>query len=126
MGRACTIIRQRVVGGMAQLAWRKPKCRTFMTAVREHVLEEPAEKLYGVKGGSAWACTSRLTGGEGDGVVFEAHDALVGEGHFADRGGEGGEGRVTVGIGLDYGRSKERSRPVGRCAPGVRRGACLL
>jgi hypothetical protein len=69
-------------------------------AVREHVLEEPAEKLYGVECGGAWACTAGLTGGEGDRVVFEAHDASVGEGDPADRGGERGEGRVALWMGL--------------------------
>jgi hypothetical protein len=72
----------------------------FHEAVREHVLEEPAEKLHGVKGSGAWARTAKFTGGEGDGVVCETHEALVGDGDPEDRGGKGGEGGVSVVIGL--------------------------
>lgn len=72
----------------------------FHEAVREHVLEEPAETLHDVKGGGAWACTGRLTGGEGDQAVLEADEALVGESDPEDREGEGGEGGVSVVIGL--------------------------
>ena len=69
-------------------------------AVRENGLEEPAEKLSGVEGGGSWACTARLTIGDGAGVVCEAHDASVGDGAPADRGGEVLEGRVAMGMGL--------------------------
>jgi hypothetical protein len=72
----------------------------FHEAVREHVLEEPAEKLHDVKGGGAWACPGRFTGGESDHAVLEADDALVGESDLEDIGGEGGEGGVSVVIGL--------------------------
>ena len=66
----------------------------------QHVLEEPAEKLHDVKGGGSWACTARFTVGEGDHAVLEADDALVGDSDPEDRGGEVGEGGVSVVIGL--------------------------
>jgi len=72
----------------------------FHEAVREHVLEEPAETLHDVKGGGSWACPGRLTGGEGDHAVLEADGALVGDRDPEDRGGEGGAGGVSVVLGL--------------------------
>jgi hypothetical protein len=68
----------------------------FHNAVREHVLEEPAKQLHGVEGRGSWACTSRLTVNEGDGVVCETHEATVGNGDPEDRGGEIGEGRGAM------------------------------
>jgi hypothetical protein len=76
---------------------QKAEVSDFHEALREHVLEEPAEKLDGIEGGSAWARTSRLTRGKGDGAVFESHEATVGDGDPADRGGEVGEGCVAMG-----------------------------
>jgi hypothetical protein len=67
----------------------KTEVADFHEAVREHVLEEPADKLYDVEG-SAWACTAKFTVGEGDAVVFEAYDASVGDGDPEDIGGEVG------------------------------------
>ena len=72
----------------------------FHAAVREHVLEEPAEKLHDVKGGGAWACTCRCTVGEGDHAVLEADKALGGESDPEARGGEGGAGGVSGVLGL--------------------------
>jgi hypothetical protein len=69
-------------------------------AVRENVLEAAAETLSDVECGGAWACTARLTGGQGDGVVCEAHEASVGDGDLEARGGEGWEGRVALEMGL--------------------------
>ena len=69
-------------------------------AIGQDMLEESAEQLHGVELGSAWAGTAELTGGEGDGAVLERDDAAVGDGDLEDRGGEGGEGRVAVGVGL--------------------------
>ena len=64
------------------------------------MLEASAEQLHGVEMGSAWAGTAACTGGEGDGAVRARDDAAVGDGDCEDRGGEGGEGRVAVGVGL--------------------------
>ena len=58
------------------------------------------EKLHGVERGGSWASTSRLAVGESDGAVFERDDAAVGDGDPEDIGGEVGEGRVAVVIGL--------------------------
>jgi hypothetical protein len=65
-------------------------------ALRENVLEEPAEKLDAVKGGGSWAATAGFTGGEGDGTVLESHETSMGDGAPEDRGGEGGAGGVTI------------------------------
>src|SRR5262249_17246704 len=46
------------------------------------------------------ARTARVTIGEGDRTVLECNDAAVGDGDFADRGGEGGGGRVAMVMGL--------------------------
>ena len=69
-------------------------------AIGQAMLEESAEKLESVEMGRAWAGTARLTGGEGDGTVREAHDAAVGNGHCEARGGEGVQGGVGVWMGL--------------------------
>ena len=72
----------------------------FHEAIGQDVLEEPAEKLHDVEVGGAWACTSRLTIGEGDGAVCEAHDTSIGDGDSEDRRGQVCEGRVALWIGL--------------------------
>jgi hypothetical protein len=72
----------------------------FHEAIGQDMGEEPVEKLDNVAGEGSWACTARLTIGDGDGAVVEAHDAAVGDGAPEDLGGEGGEGRVALGIGL--------------------------
>jgi hypothetical protein len=64
------------------------------------MLEEPAEKLQGVEGGGAGVRTAHFPGGDGDRTVREADEALVGDGDPAHIGGEGGEGGVSVVIGL--------------------------
>jgi hypothetical protein len=60
------------------------------------MLEEPADKLHGIEGGSAWASTSRLTVGEGDSAVLEAYETSIGDGDPEDIGGEVLEGRVAI------------------------------
>jgi hypothetical protein len=50
-------------------------------------------------GGGAGARIAHFTVGEGDRTVREADEALVGDGDPANRGGEGGEGGVSVVIG---------------------------
>jgi hypothetical protein len=67
-------------------------------AVREAVLEEPAEHLDGVEGGGT---LSNATGfAVGDGAVLERDDSALGDGDLADRGGEVGERGLAVRIGL--------------------------
>ena len=64
------------------------------------MLEEPTEKLHSVEVGDSRACTSRFTVGESDCAVRERDDATLGESDPEDRGGEGGEGGVSVVMGL--------------------------
>jgi len=72
----------------------------FQPAIGQAVREEPADQLHGVEVESSWACTAGFAVGERDGTGVESHKAAVGEGHFADIRGEGGERRVAVGVGL--------------------------
>ena len=72
----------------------------FHKAIGEDVLKEAAEKLHAVEVGSTWACTAHFSVGERDRTVREADEALVGESDLEDRGGEGGEGGVAVGVRL--------------------------
>ena len=51
-------------------------------------------------GGGAGARIAHFTVGEGDRTVLEADEALVGDGDPENRGGEGGEGGVSVVMGL--------------------------
>jgi hypothetical protein len=69
-------------------------------AVREHVLEEPADTLYSVEWSGAWACTAYFSVGERDRAVLEADDALVGDGDPEDVGSKGGEGGGSMVLGL--------------------------
>ena len=72
----------------------------FHEALREHVLEEPADKFDGVEGGGSWARTAGLTVGKGDGAVFESYKTSVGDGDPEDIRGEVGEGGVAMGTRL--------------------------
>jgi hypothetical protein len=72
----------------------------FPEAVGQDVLKEPAEKRQDVEMSGAWARTTRFTVGEGDGTVCEAYDTAVGDSDPEDRRGAGGEGRVSVVLGL--------------------------
>ena len=76
----------------------KAQVADFHEAVREHVLEEPVEKLERIECRGAWACTAYFSVGERDRAVLEVDDALVGDGHPEDIRGEGGEGGVAVGL----------------------------
>jgi hypothetical protein len=69
-------------------------------AIGQAMLEEPAEKLYGVKGRGTEAGTAHFPIGDGDGAVCEAHNTAVGDGDAEDIRGEGGAGRVAVVLGL--------------------------
>jgi len=72
----------------------------FHKAIGQDMRKEPAEKLHDVEVGSAEACTTHLTGGEGDRAVRERDNAAVGDGDLEDRRSEGGEGGVSVVMGL--------------------------
>ena len=88
------------VGRDGTACMQKAEVTDFHEAIGQDMLEEPADKLDNVEGGGSWACTARFTIGEGDGAVFEAHDASVGDGDPEDIGGEVFEGRVALCIGL--------------------------
>jgi hypothetical protein len=72
----------------------------FLQASGPDMREEPAEQLYAIEVGRAGACTAHWPGGAGDRVVREADEAVVGDGHLADRRSEGRQGGVAVGVGL--------------------------
>jgi hypothetical protein len=78
----------------------KAEVTDFHEALRENVLEEPADELDGIERGGSWARTSRLAVGEGDGTLVESHEATVGDGDPEDIGGEVGEGCVAIGTRL--------------------------
>ena len=69
-------------------------------AIGQDRLEESAQTLDGVAMRRTEAGTAHLTGGERHRAVREAHDAAMGDGDPADRGGKGGAGGVSVRIGL--------------------------
>jgi hypothetical protein len=79
---------------------QKAEVADFHEAVGQDGLEAPVEKLHDVEMGGAWACTARLTGGEGEGAVYEAYDTSIGDGDPEDRRGQGGEGRGAMRSGL--------------------------
>jgi len=88
------------VGSDGTAGMQKAEVTDFHEAIGQDMVEEPADTLDDVEGGGSWACTARLTRGEGDGAVCEAHDASGGDGDPEDRGGEVCEGRVALCIGL--------------------------
>jgi len=100
VGQTCEIMRHRVWGGDRTAGMEKAEVTDFHEALRENVLEEPADKFDGVDGGGPWAWTAGCTVGEGDGTVLESHETSIGDGDPEDRGGEIGEGRIAIGTGL--------------------------
>jgi hypothetical protein len=66
-------------------------------AVRPGLREEAAEKRAGIEGGGTLSSAAGVAGGDGDGAVLKRDEAPVGEGDYADRRGERGEGRLAVG-----------------------------
>jgi len=70
------------------------------TAIGQAMRKEPAETLHDVKVGSAEACTAHVPGGEGARAILARDNAAVGDGDLEDRRGEGGEGGVSVVMGL--------------------------
>src|SRR5712691_9898246 len=82
-GCPCPIIRRMVVSGMPQLAWSKPKWRTFMKPSGKTCWRNRRRNSMT----SSWAVCGR-------------DDAVVGDGDLEDIRGEIGEGGVAVVIGL--------------------------
>src|SRR5712691_2552422 len=78
----------------------KAEVADFHKAMRQDVLEEPAEKLHDVELGGAEACTAHFPGGKGDGAVREAHETVVRDGDLEDIRGEGGASGVAVVLSL--------------------------
>jgi hypothetical protein len=68
----------------------------FHKALRQDVLEEPAETRHNVEVGGAWACTAHFTRGKSDRALRAADKTVVGESDLEDRGGEGGEGGAAM------------------------------
>jgi hypothetical protein len=81
----------------------------FHETVRENMLEEPAEKLHGVEGGGAEACTAGFTIGGGDATRLERDEAAIGESDPEDIGGEVLERCGPIWIGLAV--AVPRNRP---------------
>ena len=69
-------------------------------AIGQDRLEEPPDKLQCVEAEEAWAGTAHFAIGESAGAVREADETWVGDNASEDIGGEGGEGGVTVVMGL--------------------------
>ena len=74
----------------------KAEVADFHKAMRQDVLEEPAEKLHDVELGGAEACTAHVPVGKGDGAVREAHETVVRDGDLEDIRGEVGASGVAV------------------------------
>jgi hypothetical protein len=66
----------------------------------QDVVQDPAQKLHDVKLGGARAGAAGLAGRAGADTVLERDHTAVGDGHCADRGGEGRQGRGAVRVGL--------------------------
>jgi hypothetical protein len=69
-------------------------------ALREAMVQEPAEKLQSVAVGGSWTAPARLARGARDGAVLERDDAALGESDPEERGSQGGEGSVAGVLGL--------------------------
>jgi hypothetical protein len=72
----------------------------FHEAVRQDVLEEPADKFHDLQGRGAEADTAHFPGGEGARAVLQADQTMVGDGDLEDLGGQGGAGGMAVVVGL--------------------------
>jgi hypothetical protein len=79
---------------------QKAKMSSLHDARGQDVLQEPAHTLQDVKLGGARACAAGCAVREGDDTVLERDKTAVGDGHFADIGGEGLQGRGAVRVGL--------------------------
>jgi hypothetical protein len=88
-------------------------------------LEEAAEQRHAGALGRAAAGTAPVPGGAGDGPVPQAHEAAVGEGHWAAGGSAGGAGGGAVGRCLTVDMPGERPplSGVGFFCPPSRLGA---
>src|SRR5262245_21664194 len=74
----------------------KTEMPDFHEAMRQDMLEEPADKFHDVKVRGAEAGTAHFPVGEGDRAVLQADETVVGDGDLEDIGGEVGEGGVAV------------------------------
>jgi len=72
----------------------------FHEAVRQDMLQEPAEKLDGVKVRGAEAGTAHFPVGEGDDGVLQTDKTVVGDGDLEDIGSEVGESGRAMVLGL--------------------------
>jgi hypothetical protein len=72
----------------------------FLQAIGQHGLQASAEQLHDVEAGGAGTPTAHCPGGEGARALRERDNAAVREGDLEDIRGEGGEGGVSVGMGL--------------------------
>jgi hypothetical protein len=79
---------------------QKAEVTDFHEAVREDMLQEPADKLHSVEVSGSWTDTARFAIGESDGAVLERDDAAIRDSDPEDIGSKVGEGRVAVVIGL--------------------------
>ena len=78
----------------------KAEVPDFHEAVRQDMLEEPADTFHDVKVRGAEAGTAHFPVGEGDRAVREADETAVGDGDLEDIRGQVGEGRVAMWSGL--------------------------
>lgn len=82
-------------------AGREQAARTDVhQAIGQDVRKEPAKQRHDVEVGGAWACTAHVTVGTRDRAVRARDDTTMGESDPEAIGGEGGEGRVAVVLGL--------------------------
>jgi hypothetical protein len=88
------------VGCEATGGVHKAEVAHLHAARRQDMLEAAAPTLKDVEAGGAWTGTAWFAGGAGDAALLPAAEAPVGDGHFADRGRQVGEGGGALGIGL--------------------------
>jgi hypothetical protein len=88
------------VGMHGTACMQKAEVTDFHEAVRQDMLQEPADTLSGIEVGGSWACTARFTIGESNDAVLERDDAAIGDSDPEDIGGEVFEGGVSVVMGL--------------------------
>src|SRR5262249_48635852 len=91
----------------------KAEVAHFHEAVRQDMLEEPAEKRHDVEVGGAEACTAHFPVGERDGAVREAHETVLGDSDLEDIRSEGGESGGGRGVGPTVGVAGGGASPGG-------------
>jgi len=78
----------------------KAEVADFLQAIRQAMLEEPAEQRDAVEVGGAQAGTAHFPVGARHGTIREADETVVGDGHREDIRGEVLQGGVTMVVGL--------------------------